>query len=323
MNIGILGAGHIASTMAKTINSMEGGVKCHAVASRDFERAKKFACEHGIEKSFGSYDALASEPSVDVIYIATPHSHHAEHARLCIEHGKAVLCEKAFTKNAAEAKSVLDFAKEKNVLVTEAIWTRYMPSRKLIDEIVASGIIGKVTSLTANLHYNISHHERLVNPALAGGALLDLGVYTLNFALMHFGAEIERVESSAALTQTGVDGTNSITLYYKDGRTAFLNSGIFSRSDRKGIFFGESGYIVVENINNPNAICVFDGNDNLVKKIEVPAQITGYEYEVEEIVATLNAGKLECPSMPHSETIRVMEMMDFLRKSWGEKFPGE
>lgn len=322
MNIGILGAGNIASTMAKTLNSMK-GVKCRAVASRDLARAKNFALEHRIQNAYGSYEELASDPAIDIIYIATPHSHHAEHAKLCIEHGKAVLCEKAFAKNAAEAKSVLDFAKEKNVLVTEAIWTRYMPSRKLIDEIIASGIIGKITSLTANLHYNISHRERLVNPALAGGALLDVGIYTLNFALMHFGAEIERVESSAALTETGVDGTNSITLYYKDGRTAFLNSGMFSRSDRKGIFFGERGYIVVENINNPNSICVFDERDNLVKKVEVPPQISGYEYEVEETVAALSAKKLECDSMPHRETLRVMEIMDSLRKSWGVKFPGE
>lgn len=323
MKIGILGAGHIAATMAETLNAMEGGVKCHAVASRDLERAKNFASEHRIEKAYGSYEELACNPDIEIIYIATPHSHHAQHARLCIQHGKAVLCEKAFAKNASEAKSVLDFAKEKNVLVTEAIWTRYMPSRELIDEIVASGIVGKITSLTANLHYNISHHERLMNPALAGGALLDVGVYTLNFALMHFGSEIERVESSAALTKTGVDGTNSITLYYKDGRTAFLNSGMFSRSDRKGIFFGERGYIVVENINNPNAICVFDERDNLIKRIEPPAQISGYEYEVEETVAALKSKKLECDSMPHSETLRVMEMMDFLRKSWGVKFPGE
>lgn len=322
MNIGILGAGNIASTMAKTLNSMK-GVKCRAVASRDLARAKNFALEHRIQNAYGSYEELASDPAIDIIYIATPHSHHAEHAKLCIEHGKAVLCEKAFAKNAAEAKSVLDFAKEKNVLVTEAIWTRYMPSRKLIDEIIASGIIGKITSLSANLHYNISHRERLVNPALAGGALLDVGIYTLNFALMHFGSEIERVESSAALTKTGVDGTNSVTIYYKDGRAAFLNSGMFSRSDRKGIFFGERGYIVVENINNPNSICVFDERDNLVKKVEVPPQISGYEYEVEETVAALSAKKLECDSMPHRETLRVMEIMDSLRKSWGVKFPGE
>lgn len=322
MNIGILGAGNIASTMAKTLNEMK-GVKCRAVASRDLARAKNFALEHRIQNAYGSYEELASDPAIDIIYIATPHSHHAEHAKLCIEHGKAVLCEKAFAKNAAEAKSVLDFAKEKNVLVTEAIWTRYMPSRKLIDEILVSSIIGKITSLSANLHYNISHRERLVNPALAGGALLDVGIYTLNFALMHFGSEIERVESSAALTETGVDGTNSITLYYKDGRAAFLNSGMFSRSDRKGIFFGERGYIVVENINNPNSICVFDERDNLVKKVEVPPQISGYEYEVEETVAALSAKKLECDSMPHRETLRVMEIMDSLRKSWGVKFPGE
>ena len=150
MKIGILGAGNIASIMARTISHME-EVTCHAVAARDQKRAEEFAETYGFEKTYGSYEALVQDEEVELIYIATPHSHHYEHAKLCIEHGKAVLCEKAFTRNAQEAKEILALAKEKGVFITEAIWTRFMPSRKMIQELLEEGVIGKPMTLTANL----------------------------------------------------------------------------------------------------------------------------------------------------------------------------
>jgi len=323
MKIGIMGAGGIAAMMAQTLSGMGEAVTKYAIASRSLDKAETFAKEWGFNKAYGSYEDMVKDPELEIVYIATPHSEHAENAKLCINNGKAVLCEKAFTKNAKEAEEVLRLAKEKNILVTEAIWTRYMPSRDLIDDMIESGIVGEVTNLTATLHYNICDKQRLVDPKLAGGALLDVGVYTINFALMHFGCDIDRIESSCGMTDTGVDKNNSICIYYKDGRTAHLTSGIMGRSDRKGIFYGEKGYIIVENINNPQSIRAYDDNDNLIKEVIVPEQITGYEYQVYEIMETFKAGMLECDSMPHEETIRVMEIMDNLRKSWGVKYPGE
>ena len=322
MNIGFIGAGRIANTLAGTMAQME-DVTLYAVAARDLDRARAFAEKYGFRRAYGSYEEILSDPEVELVYIATPHSHHAHHMKLCIDHGKNVLCEKAFTLNAAQAREVAALARERGVYVAEAIWTRYMPSRQLINQVLASGIIGNVTSLTATLCYPVAYKERCSRPELAGGALLDVGVYCLNFALMHFGDDIERMESSVRFTDTGVDGQESITLHYRDGKMAVLTAGILSRSDRKGIFYGDKGYIIVENINNPQSISVYDLGDKLVKRIEVPGQITGYEYQIREAMARIRAGQTEAESMPLSESIAVMERMDRLRRDWGLVYPME
>ena len=322
MNIGFIGAGRIANTLASTMARME-DVNLYAVAARDLGRAQAFAAQYGFDKAYGSYTELLLDPNVELVYIATPHSHHAEHMKLCIAHGKNILCEKAFTLNAAQARQIAALAREKGVYVAEAIWTRYMPSRAMIDDVLASGIIGNVTALTATLCYPVAYKERCIRPELAGGALLDVGVYCLNFALMHFGDDIERMDSSVRMTDTGVDGQESITLHYRDGKIAVLTAGILSRSDRKGIFYGDKGYIIVENINNPQSISVYDLTDTLVKKLDVPAQITGYEYQIREAMARIRAGETESASMPLDTTIAVMERMDALRKDWGLIYPME
>ena len=154
MKIGILGAGHIAGTLANTMNLMA-EVELYAVASRSLEKAQGFANQYGVQKAYGSYKEMVEDPKVELVYIATPHSHHYEHMKLCIEHGKHVLCEKSFTMNSRQAEEVRKMAQEKGVLAAEAIWTRYMPSRKMINDLVESGMIGKVSMLTANLCYVI------------------------------------------------------------------------------------------------------------------------------------------------------------------------
>ena len=322
MNIAFLGAGRIAHVLAKTMVQMN-DVTLYAVAARDLSRAEAFAAEYGFAKAYGSYEEMLSDPAVELVYIATPHSHHAQHMKLCIAHGKNVLCEKSFTLNAAEAREVAALAKEKGVFVAEAIWTRYMPSRQLINDLLASGILGKVSTLTCNLSYPVTYKERIVRPELAGGALLDVGIYGLNFALMHFGDDILRTDSSVSFTDTGVDAQETITLHYRDGRMAVITAGVLARGDRKGIFYGDKGYAIVENINNPQSISVFDLTDTLVKKIEVPAQISGYEYEIREAMTRIREGHTEAASMPLSETIAVMERMDALRRSWGLIYPME
>ena len=322
MNIGFIGAGRIANILAATMARMEDVTLC-AVAARDLERAQAFAAQHGFRKAYGSYEELLRDPEVELVYIATPHSHHAAHMKLCIEHGKHVLCEKAFTLNAAQAREVAALAKEKGVYVAEAIWTRYMPSRRIINEVLASGIVGSITILTCNLSYPVTYKERIVRPELAGGALLDVGIYGLNFALMHFGDDIVRTDSSVRFTDTGVDAQETITLHYADGKMAVITAGVLARGDRKGIFYGEKGYIIVENINNPQSISVYDLTDTLIQRIEVPAQISGYEYEIREAMARIRAGETEAASMPLDTSIAVMERMDALRRDWGLVYPME
>lgn len=322
MKVGFIGTGKIAVTLANTFAQVQ-GVELYAVGSRTLEKAEAFAKEHGFAKAYGSYAELAADAEVELVYIATPHSNHYDDMKLCIENKKPVLCEKAFTMNSKQAKEIAELAKQQGVFVTEAIWTRYMPSRQIINEVLESGIIGKVSTLTANLSYVIADKPRIVAPELAGGALLDVGVYGLNFAFMHFGTEIERMESSVQMTDTGVDGQETITLFYKDGRMAVLTHGIYAQSDRKGIFYGDKGYAVVENINNPQSISVFDTEDKLLKKIDMPKQISGYEYQIVESMDAIQKGKIESDSMPLADSVYVMEMMDALRQQWGLVYPQE
>ena len=183
--IGIIGAGWIADKMAQAIAPLS-DIEISAIASRSIEKAQAFAKEHNIPKAYGSYKEMVCDPYIDLVYIATPHSHHYEHSMLCIEHGKHVLVEKAFTANADQAEKLIEAARAKGLFITEAIWTRYMPLSHKVKEIMESGIIGEPRIITATLCYMMEHKERIIRADLCGGALLDLGVYALNFARMYF-----------------------------------------------------------------------------------------------------------------------------------------
>lgn len=322
MKIGVLETGWIVHPITEALKGMS-NMECYAIASRTKERGEQAAKEFGYQVGYGSYEELVADPAVELVYVATPHSRHYEDMKLCIEAGKNVLCEKAFTLNATQAEEIKRLAAEAGVYVAEAIWTRYQPSRKLINDTIASGIIGKVTTLTANLCYAMDKKERIYKPELAGGALLDIGVYGINFAMMHFGEDIVRMESSVQMMDTGVDGMETITLFYRDGRMAVLTHSVYGRSDRKGVFYGEKGYMIVENINNPQSISVYDQGDNLVKFVAVPEQITGYEYQFAEAAECIAEGRLESKSMPMDDTVKVMEVMDALRRQWGMVYPQE
>lgn len=322
MKVGILGAGRIAAVLAETMNKMP-EVECYGVASRDLQKAKTFAKEHGFQHAFGSYEGMLADENVELIYIATPHSHHYGHIKMCLEAGKHVLCEKSFTVNEKQAAEVFRIAREKNLLLTEAIWTRYMPSRKIINDLLDQKVIGDVQKMTANLNYPLLDKERIVKPELAGGALLDVGIYPLNFAYMHFGDHVKKIISVAQMTDAGVDEENAMILQYEDGRMAILNSGIHGKSDNEGVFYGSTGCMVVENINNPENVKIYDTDKNLIREIKVPEQISGYEYEIKETISCIIEGKLECPSMPHEETLKMMRVMDGLRADWGMRYPEE
>ena len=322
MNIAILGAGNIAGTMATTLQPLK-NVTCYAVAARDKKRAQAFADKYGFQVAYGSYIDMMHDPNVQLVYIATPHSHHYEHIKMCLKYGKHVLCEKAFTANAKQAEEVILEARAKGLLLTEAIWTRYMPMRRTIDQIIRSGIIGKPTSLSANLGYPSEHVERMVKPELCGGALLDLGVYPLNFASMVFGNEIVDISAECVKYDSGVDAQETIMLKYADGRMATLYATMLAQTDRRGLINGTNGFIEVENINNPESIKVYNLERRVVAEYIAPTQITGYEYEVIAAMDAINEGRVECPDMPHQETLFMMSLMDSIRSAWGIRFPEE
>ena len=326
MKFGIIGAGGIARTMAGTVRQME-GVRRTAVAARSADRARRFAEEFGFERAYGDYEALLADSEVELVYIALPHSHHCEWTKRALEAGKHVLCEKAFAINEAQAREMIELSERKGLLLAEAIWTRYMPARRMLDELVSEGVIGEITGLSANLGYEIDGHERILRPELAGGALLDLTVYPLNFASMVFGDDIASINGVCVLTDTGVDAQDSVAIRYKDGKTASLFTTIYALTDRRGMIYGRGGFIEVENINNPRCIRVWsndrDPGPRLLRELAVPPQLTGYEYEVEACARAIAAGAVECPEMPHAQTLEIMRQMDALRAQFGVVYPGE
>lgn len=328
MKFGILAPGKIAESMAQAIQGIRQGdrneeLQPYAAGSRSLDRAKAFADRWGFQKAYGSYEELVRDKEVELVYVASPHSHHYEHARLCLENGKHVLLEKAFTVNARQAEELMRMAKERGLLLAEAIWTRYMPSRTILEQLIDSGIIGEPVSLVANLGYAMRHKERLVKPELAGGALLDVGVYPIHFALMVFHSKVVKVDADAVFSPEGVDWTNSVTLTFEDGKLAVLHSTMLSPTDRLGVVYGEKGYIEVHNINNCEAIRVYDADHRLIAAPPIPEQINGYEYEVLSCMRAIALGQTECEEISHAETLRVMKLLDAIRAQWGMHFPCE
>lgn len=322
IKVAILAAGNIAGTLAKTMIQMD-SVTCYAVASRTLEKAEAFAKTYGFEKAYGSYEEMVQDPEVQLVYIASPHSHHYEHTKLCLEHGKHVLCEKSFMTNAAQAEEVCALARQKNLLLAEAMWVRYMPMKKTLQEVIASGIIGEISTVTGNLYYKIDQVERILKPELAGGALLDVGVYALTFASVVMGNDVSRISAAAVKTESGVDAQTGITILYNDGRMAVVCCGIMSISERRGVIYGSKGYIEVENVNNFQSIKVFDLNREVTAVYDCPKQISGYEYQVEACVEAIRNGWSECPDMPHKTMVEIMGQMDEVRRQTGVVYPFE
>lgn len=318
--VGIIGAGWIAEKMAAALAPLD-DYCVYAIASRSIDKAKSFAERWGVEKAYGSYEEMVADKDVDLVYIATPHSHHFPHAMLAVNAGKPVLVEKAFTANAAQAEELIAAARAKGLFITEAIWTRYMPLSHKIREIMESEMIGKPRLLTATLSYMMEFKERILRPDLCGGALLDLGVYALNFARMYFGKDIVKTVSNCHVGPTGVDLQECISLSFADGKMANLQAGTLCLNDRQGIINGTEGYIRVDNINCPEVVEVYRNYELVERHVKPDGMVNGYEYQVVECRRCIEEGLVESPMMPHDETISIMKQMDQLRKEWGVVYP--
>lgn len=324
LNIALLGAGHISGKMARTLVAMrdEGIVAPYAVASRDLAKAQAFAKEFGIAKAYGSYLDAVKDPAVDLVYVGTPNSHHYEHVRLCLEHGKHVLCEKPFTANAAQAESLIAFARERGLFLQEAIWLRFLPAIQRIREVVTSGEIGTPRFIEAAFSIPMLAKERIINPALGGGTLLDLGIYPLTFALYLFGENYEKLSGTAHLSASGVDEQETFTLTYADGRMATITSSYSALAGAFGRVSGTEGRIEVDPLVRCEGFRIIKP-DGTVQTETLPFDHTGYEYEVRAAAAAIAAGKLECDEAPQFSTLFTLHTMDTLRRMWGVKFPFE
>ena len=320
LRIGIVGAGWIAEKAAITLNGLT-ECEAYAIASRSIGKAEAFAEKWEMKKAYGSYAELISNPDVDLVYVATPHSHHYEVTREALLADKPCLVEKAFMANHRQAKEIVDLARERKVFLAEAIWTRYQPAVSIIRNLISSGRIGTPRLVTATLGYSMGDKPRIMRPDLCGGALLDLGVYALNFVRMFFDADIVSMESQCVKSQTGMDLTNAMSLVLSDGVLCNLQSSAACVGDNIGVIAGTEGNLIIDNINNPQQITVNGPDRTYVETIHVPQQITGYEYQFLACRQALIDGLLEPREMPLDETLYIMQLMDGFRKKWGVKYP--
>lgn len=316
--VGILGAGKIAGVIADTLNKLDAFCP-YAIASRDIDRANEFGDTYNIEKRYGSYEELVNDPDVELIYIATPHSHHAEQAKMCINAGKPVLVEKAFTADMESAIEVMKLSEDKNVFCGEAMWIRFLPMYLRLIDIIEKGTIGKVNTITCSLGYDLRKKERVIKPELAGGAMLDLGVYPINLFTMIYNAPPASIGTSCVKLDTGVDAQEILQFNYKNGGSAHAFVTMMFKADNNAVIYGDKGYIEVKNINNPEEIIVYD-REKAIADIKPPEkQISGYEYEFIAARDAIITGKFETALMPHKDTINIMTLMDNLLKNWKVK----
>ena len=320
MRVGIIGTGRIADKAATTLNGLT-TCEAYAVGSRKLETAQAFAAKWGIKKAYGSYAELLADPDVDLVYVGTPHSHHYDVTKQAIMAGKPCLVEKAFMANARQTKEIIDLAHERGVFLAEAIWTRYQPAVNIVRNLIADGRIGTPKLITATLGYSMGQKERIFRPDLCGGALLDLGVYVINFVRMFNDSAIKTIDGYCVKSDTGMDLTNTITIILEDGVVANVQSSASCVGDNTGVIAGTEGNLIIDNVNNPQTITVNGPDRTYVETIRVPQQITGYEYQFMTCRQALKEGLLEPREMPHQEMLYIMQLMDDLRKKWDVRYP--
>lgn len=320
MRVGIIGAGWIAEKAAITLQGLD-NCEAYAIGSRSLEKAEDFAQRWNVQKAYGSYAELIADPDVDLVYVATPHSHHYEVTRDALLAGKPCLVEKAFMANHRQALEIVELARTRKVFLAEAIWTRYQPVVGMVRKLIADGRIGTPRLLTVTLGYSMGPKPRIMRPDLCGGALLDLGVYALNFVRMFCDAKIQSIQSQCVKSDTGIDLSNAISIVLEGGVLANVQSSACCVGDNIGVIAGTEGNLIIDNINNPQRITVNKHDRVFVEDIHVPQQITGYEYQFMACRQALLEGLLEPREMPLDETLYIMQLMDGLRKNWGVRYP--
>jgi predicted dehydrogenase len=320
---GILGTGAIARQFVQGLRFVP-DAEVFAVGSRSEASAAKFAVKRNIPRRHASYEDLASDPDVDVVYIATPHPFHAENATLCLQAGKAVLCEKPFSVNAAEAERVVELARERGLFIMEGMWTRFFPLMEEVRWLDSEGTIGEVRMLNVDFGFRagLDPASRLFDPKLGGGALLDVGVYCVSFASMILGQPSGSVGLSH-LGETGVDEQASVVLEHEGGRLANLSIGIRTTTPQEATIMGTEGYVRIHAPWwRPMSMTIYRPGE-VSETVEAPVSGNGFNYEAAEVMRCLKAGKTESDVMPLDETISVMRTMDRIRAAWGLRYPGE
>jgi len=334
---GIMGTGRIANDFALAMQGVS-NVLISAVGSRDLDLAQKFANKFKIANAHGSYEDVAKDASVDIVYVSTLHNQHKENMVSCLQHGKHVLCEKPFTLNAEEAAEVLELAKEKKLFVMEAMWTRCFPLMTKLKELLQKGQIGELKTLYADYGYNASKQNdapRLWEPEMAGGALLDIGIYPISLASFVFGPNApSKVNAISEMTDKGIDAQTIMNIQYKNGELCSMECSIVTKPPTAVHIIGKEGriYIHGSHWNAPTHMTLIkDGKPDEEFDYPLPnipgeyyfSRSSGLSYEIDEVIRCLNKKLLESPKMPLQESLTIMQTVDKIRAQVGLKYPQE
>lgn len=322
---GIIGCGFIAGRFATGLRAAGSGILL-AGASRTPGRARSFAGEHRVDRCYDDYETLVTDPDVDAVYIATTHNLHHENVKLCLEHGKHVLCEKPFTVNAAQARELIELARSKQLFLMEAMWTRFLPAIRKMQDVIAAGIIGDVQTVYANfcLGKQVEPEHRLRNINLAGGALLDLGVYPITMADIVFGIAPESIMGCASMDSvTGVDEHSYYLLEYEGGQKAVLSASYSQAAPVEALICGTGGYIRLPHFLGAQELHIHQSGEEPEVIHYAYDDEESFKFEIIHAMECIAAGKLESDIMPLSRTLDVMKVMDRLRRQWNLTYPGE
>ncbi len=319
-NVGILGPGKIANRFADSFKHVP-EAKVYAIASRDENKAKEFAAAHNVEKYYTSYEQLVKDPAVDLIYIATPHPFHYEQSLLCLNHGKAVLCEKPLALNLRQATEIVAAAKKTKTFFMEGMWSRFFPTIHKTIDLLKSGAIGEIKSLHADFGFSgpVNLEGRLYNMALGGGAQLDVGVYPMFFALLVLGKPDE-IKAFSQLASTGADTTTQALFKYKSGAIAHILSSIVADSPKDAHIMGTLGRITVQTPWHKSEKVTLRLNSGETTEFAFPHSGNGFEFQLQHVVRCLEAGETESDEMPHSLSLMMAEVSDEIRRQGGVKY---
>jgi predicted dehydrogenase len=320
---GIIGPGKIANKFALAI-PLAGNARLHAVASRDLARATSFAKTHGATQIYDSYEKLAADPAVDVIYIATPHAYHAEHGLLCLQHGKAVLCEKPLALNATQVGEMIAASRRHNTFLMEAMWSRFLPLMQRITDMINTGKIGKVKYIRADFGFlaPFQPDSRLYDLRLGGGSLLDIGIYPL-FLCLHLLGKPDNIRAAGHLAPTGSDETCHALLTYNDGRSAVISSTLACTTSLTAEIAGTDGAIRIPTPWYKNDRFTWQRSGQPEEVIQLEPMVNGFEYEIREVTSCLEAGRTESPSMSHAFSLTMSRTMDEIRRQTGVRYAAD
>lgn len=325
IRLGIVSAGAIVARVMKDMHLLE-NVEVTAIAARDLQRAQAAAEEYRIPHAYGSYQELAESSEVDLAYIATPHNFHAEQAMLMMRHGKHVICEKPMTINPTEVQRMIDCARENNVFLMEAMWTRFQPCIRQLMQLLREGVIGEVKNIFGEFSWscegNYDPSSRLFDPALAGGALLDLGVYPLLFCMQVLGSEPETIQSLCRKTPEGVDMNTSVQMQYSSGAIAQFFCGMDACSNDYLQIYGTKGHIVLPGFWRADRFTVYVNGETAQEMcFDLPNE--PYHYEFDHAAECILQGLKESPVMPLAESLKASRICTEIRHKHGIFYPGE